>query len=74
MHLAKYSGLGVKRPAAAALFAFFLFSMAGIPPTGGFWAKWYVFFAAIRADHAWLPSSPSSASVSPRSSTSASPS
>ena len=54
MHLAKYSGLGVKRPAAAALFAFFLFSLAGIPPTGGFWAKWYVFFAAVRADYTWL--------------------
>ena len=54
VHLAKYSGLGVKRPAAAALFAFFLFSLAGIPPTGGFWAKWYVFFAAIRADYMWL--------------------
>jgi NADH-quinone oxidoreductase subunit N len=55
VHISKYSGLGIKRPAAAALFAFFLFSMAGIPPTGGFWAKWYVFFAAIRADQAWLP-------------------
>jgi len=55
VHIAKYSGLGIKRPAAAALFALFLFSMAGIPPTGGFWAKWYVFFAAIRADQAWLP-------------------
>jgi NADH-quinone oxidoreductase subunit N len=54
VHISKYSGLGIKRPAAAALFAFFLFSMAGIPPTGGFWAKWYVFFAAIRADQAWL--------------------
>jgi NADH-quinone oxidoreductase subunit N len=54
VHLAKYSGLGVRRPAAAALFAFFLFSLAGIPPTGGFWAKWYVFFAAIRAHYAWL--------------------
>jgi NADH-quinone oxidoreductase subunit N len=54
VHLAKYSGLGVKRPAAAALFAFFLFSLAGIPPTGGFWAKWYVFFAAVRARYVWL--------------------
>jgi NADH-quinone oxidoreductase subunit N len=52
--LGKYAGLGVKRPAAAALFAFFLFSLAGIPPTGGFWAKWYVFFAAIRAHYSWL--------------------
>lgn len=54
VHLTKYSGLGVRRPAAAALFAFFMFSLAGIPPTGGFWAKWYVFFAVIRAHHAWL--------------------
>ena len=44
----------MKRPAAAALFAFFLFSLAGIPPTGGFWAKWYVFFAAIRGHYTWL--------------------
>lgn len=54
VHLAKYSGLGVRRPAAAAMFAFFLFSLAGIPPTGGFWAKWYVFFAAIRGHYTWL--------------------
>jgi NADH-quinone oxidoreductase subunit N len=54
VHLTKYSGLGVRRPAAAALFALFLFSLAGIPPTGGFWAKWYVFFAAIRAHQTWL--------------------
>lgn len=54
VHLSKYSGLGVKRPFAAAMFAFFLFSLAGIPPTGGFWAKWYIFFAAIRADYMWL--------------------
>ena len=52
--LGKYAGLGVRRPFAAALFAFFLFSLAGIPPTGGFWAKWYVFFAAIRAHYTWL--------------------
>ncbi len=54
VHLAKYSGLGVRRPAAAALFAFFLFSLAGIPPTGGFWAKWYVFFSVIRGNYTWL--------------------
>ena len=54
VHLAKYSGLGIRRPFAAAMFAFFLFSLAGIPPLGGFWAKWYVFFAAIRGGYGWL--------------------
>jgi NADH-quinone oxidoreductase subunit N len=54
VQLVKYAGLGSRHPAAAALFAFFLFALAGIPPTGGFWAKWYVFFAAIDANFAWL--------------------
>lgn len=54
VHLSKYSGLGVRRPAAAVMFALFLFSLAGIPPTGGFWAKWYVFFAAIRGGYTWI--------------------
>jgi NADH-quinone oxidoreductase subunit N len=27
----------------------FLFSMAGVPPLAGFFAKWYVFVAAIKA-------------------------
>jgi NADH-quinone oxidoreductase subunit N len=28
----------------------FLFSLAGVPPLAGFFAKWYVFVAAIKAD------------------------
>jgi NADH-quinone oxidoreductase subunit N len=54
VHLSKYSGLGVRHPGAAALFAFFLFSLAGIPPTGGFFGKFYVFFAVVRAHYTWL--------------------
>jgi NADH-quinone oxidoreductase subunit N len=34
----------------AFFFAMFLFSLAGVPPLAGFFAKWYVFVAAIKAD------------------------
>jgi NADH-quinone oxidoreductase subunit N len=34
--------------------AFCLVSLVGIPPTVGFWAKLYIFNAAIRADLVWL--------------------
>lgn len=53
-HLAQFSGLGQRHPGAAALFAFFLFALAGIPPTGGFFAKFYVFFSVIREGYPWL--------------------
>jgi len=45
----EYSGLGFKRPMIAAAMAVFMFSLAGIPPTAGFFAKFYVFRAAIDA-------------------------
>ncbi|HEX5079922.1 MAG TPA: NADH-quinone oxidoreductase subunit NuoN [Geminicoccaceae bacterium] len=44
------AGLGRTQPLLAAAFAIFMFSMAGIPPLAGFFAKVYVFLAAIRAD------------------------
>lgn len=43
------SGLARSQPAMAAFFAALMFSMAGIPPLAGFFAKWYVFAAAIQA-------------------------
>jgi NADH-quinone oxidoreductase subunit N len=44
------AGLGRNQPLLAASLAIFMFSMAGIPPLAGFFAKIYVFLAAIRAD------------------------
>jgi NADH-quinone oxidoreductase subunit N len=38
----------------SALLAFFLLSLIGIPFTGGFFGKFYVFTAAIHAGHVWL--------------------
>ena len=44
------SGLSRTRPALAAALAMFMFSLAGIPPLFGFWAKFAVFEAAVKAD------------------------
>src|SRR6202011_5970617 len=49
-----YTGLGQKRPYLAALLSFFLLSLIGIPFTGGFFGKFYVFSAAIRGGNVWL--------------------
>ena len=49
-----FTGLASRRPMMAALLAFFLLSLIGIPFTGGFFGKFYVFSAAIAAGHVWL--------------------
>ena len=49
-----YAGLSTKQPALAALMAIFMFSLAGIPPFAGFFGKYYVFLAAVKADMTWL--------------------
>jgi NADH-quinone oxidoreductase subunit N len=46
-HLSSWAGLGKKSPLVAGIFAFFLLSLAGIPLTSGFTAKFAVFGAAI---------------------------
>jgi NADH-quinone oxidoreductase subunit N len=52
--LAGYRGLGRRRPALAAVFAIMLLSLAGVPPTGGFLAKFAVLSAAIAAGRTGL--------------------
>ena len=47
--MASLSGLSQTRPGFAAAFAIFMFSLAGIPPLFGFWAKLVVFNAAVKA-------------------------
>ena len=49
-----YTGLGIQHPMLAAAFSFFLLSMIGIPFTGGFFGKFYVFAGALHAGHVWL--------------------
>ena len=43
------SGLARTNPALAFFLALLLFSLAGIPPLAGFFAKYYVFLGAIKA-------------------------
>jgi NADH-quinone oxidoreductase subunit N len=43
------AGLARTNPTMAFFFAMLLFSMAGVPPLAGFFAKFYVFLAAIKA-------------------------
>jgi len=45
--IASLSGLSQTRKGLAACFAIFMFSLAGIPPLFGFWAKFLVFDAAV---------------------------
>ncbi len=49
-----FTGLALKRPLLAALLAFFLLSLIGIPFTGGFFGKFYVFSAALHAGKVWI--------------------
>ncbi|HEY1731500.1 MAG TPA: NADH-quinone oxidoreductase subunit N [Terriglobales bacterium] len=45
-----YSGLGRRSPLLAAILTIFLLSLIGIPVTGGFFAKFYVFSAALQSN------------------------
>ncbi len=48
--LEDYEGLGRSSPILAATLTIFLLSLIGIPMTGGFFAKFYVFSAAFKAN------------------------
>jgi NADH-quinone oxidoreductase subunit N len=48
------AGLGQKQPVTAALLTIFLLSLIGVPLTGGFFGKFYIFKAALDANLVWL--------------------
>jgi len=48
--LEDYEGLGRRSPLLAGILTIFLLSLIGIPITGGFFAKFYVFSAALQAN------------------------
>ncbi len=50
-----FNGLAKHQPVLAATNTIFLLSLAGIPATAGFWAKFYMLAAAVREGHVlWL--------------------
>src|SRR5579884_1853135 len=49
-----YSGLFSRSLLLASATAIFMFSLAGFPPTAGFFAKYYAFAAAVQAGHTEL--------------------
>jgi NADH-quinone oxidoreductase subunit N len=54
LNLDDYVGLSRQQPLLALLMAVFMFALAGVPPFAGFFGKYYVFFAAIKAHMTWL--------------------
>lgn len=48
------AGLWNRRPWLAIAMAVCMLSLAGVPPTGGFWGKFYVFTAAWLAGMGWI--------------------
>ena len=52
--LEDFKGLNERSPWFAFMMLVVMFSMAGVPPFLGFWAKLYVLLEAVRADLVWL--------------------
>jgi NADH-quinone oxidoreductase subunit N len=52
--LEDYAGLGRSSPILAGTLTIFMISLIGIPITGGFFAKFYVFSAALQSNLVWL--------------------
>ena len=48
------AGLGKQQPLTAAMLTVFLLSLIGVPLTGGFFGKFYIFRAALESNLIWL--------------------
>ncbi|NQY99183.1 MAG: NADH-quinone oxidoreductase subunit N [Bdellovibrionales bacterium] len=54
LEVSDLSGLGARNPWAAACITIFMLSLAGIPPTVGFFGKLFIFSAAVKQGFFWL--------------------
>jgi len=51
---ADYAGLAQRSPLLAAMMLVFMLALTGIPPTGGFFGKIYLFAAAVESGWLWV--------------------
>ncbi len=51
---ADYAGLARRSPFLAAMMLLFMIALTGIPPTGGFVGKFYLFAAALQGGWSWV--------------------
>jgi len=49
-----FAGLAEKQPLTAAMLTIFMLSLIGVPLTGGFFGKFYIFKAALDSNLVWL--------------------
>ncbi len=49
-----FAGLAQRQPGMAAMLSIFLLSLIGVPLTGGFFGKFYIFKAALDSHLVWL--------------------
>ena len=55
LYVDDWAGVGAARPAIALAMTLFLLSLGGVPPTGGFFGKFYLFKAAMESPQLyWL--------------------
>lgn len=54
LQLDDYKGLARRSPALALALAYFMLSLTGVPPTGGFTGKFFLFRSAVEAELIWL--------------------
>jgi len=54
LEIREYRGLAYTRPALAACMTLFLVSLGGLPPTAGFFGKFYLFRAVLQSGHVWI--------------------
>ncbi len=54
LEITNYSGLGFRHPGLGLAMTLFMVSLAGLPPTAGFFGKFQIFSAAVESGYIWL--------------------